>query len=158
MPILPLLLLAAAQDSDLPPLPPSLKPGALEACAPTTLEQAETCLRTSLSPEDLRIVEDRIPARRFRPTLDMEISRAWKLADPAAPMAKVMDGLLDMHRADVAAGMIISDLQARAAGQSIDFKAMSRMLRDMPPDQPEGQPNTYTVPADSKSKETKDAS
>jgi len=58
-----------------------------------------------------------------------------------------MDALLGQHMPDVAAGMIIGDLQARAAGQPIDFQQIARMFKeDPPPDAPDGTPITMTVP------------
>ena len=142
-----IVALAAAVAGQETMLPPSLQPGELEVCAPTTLEAAERCLKAALSPEDLAIVEQRFPARRFRPNLDKEITRAWRLADPASPMAQVMDGLLGQHMPDVAAGMIIGDLQARALGKSLNFSEIAEMIRQSPvPDAPDGTPVTFTAP------------
>ncbi|HEY0114838.1 MAG TPA: hypothetical protein VGB54_03870 [Allosphingosinicella sp.] len=126
------LLLTVAQAGQEPALPPSLAPGALEACAPATLEAAETCLRNSLSREDLSIVLDRIPARRFRPHLDCAIETAWRLRDRTAPMAKVMDRLLGVHRPGFAASMIISDMQGRALGEPLPFDDFREAIRANP--------------------------
>ena len=142
-----MLMAAALTGQQTSELPLSLERGELAACAPRTLADAEQCLRDSLSTGDLAILEQRIPARRFRPDLDMEISRAWNLADPKSPMGAVMDGLLGMHQPDVAAGMIISDLQARAAGTPLDFVAIAEGFRKNPvPDAAPGVPVTLTAP------------
>ena len=128
-----LMQLAASYE---PPLPPSLDQARLAACSPATLEAAETCLRGALSPADLTIVQDRIPARRFRPGLDMAIERAWHLREPGAPLARSMTALLGLDRPSLAAGMIISDLQVRALdpnGIGLDFKAMREAFRINPP-------------------------
>jgi hypothetical protein len=145
---LAILGLAAWAAGQQPALPPSLQSGELESCAPTTLEAAESCLRTTLSPEDLATVEQRLLARQFRPNLDMAITTAWRLDDSNSPMGRVMDGLLGAHLPDVAAGMIISDLQGRATGLPLDFSEIARMIRANPiPQAPEGVPVTMTAPA-----------
>jgi len=135
-----LALVMAGQENQFPTSPPTLPPslarGALAACAPSTLEAAERCLRASLSPADLAIVEDRIPARRFRPHLDCEIEIAWQLGNPDSPMGRVMDGLLGAHRPHFAASMIISDLQVRAHGGALlpfDNEVRDAVVRDRPP-------------------------
>ena len=130
------LLAAAGPVEPPPPVPPSLRQDQLEACAPVTLEAAEDCLRRALSPEDLAIVQDRILARQFRPGLDWAIQRAWRLRERTSPMARVMHALLGFYRADIAAGMIISDLQVRAtdpAGNGIDFPVIAEALKQNPP-------------------------
>jgi uncharacterized protein DUF6794 len=123
--IMPILALAAQTTvfNPTPPmLPPSFRVASLAACAPKTLEAAENCLNAALSPEDLAIVHDRVSARRFRPNLDCEIETEWRLTDSSSPMAKVMQEKLGVHHPDLAAGMIISDLQARAAGLNVPFE------------------------------------
>jgi hypothetical protein len=137
---LTLAVSALGQDSEWPArqaLPTSLAAGALAACAPATLEAAEQCLRTSLSADDLAILQDRIPARRFRPSLDCEIVAAWKLADPSSPMARVMDGLVGFHRPQFEAGMIISDLQVRANNHNdhgMAFDQVREAMQQSPPE------------------------
>jgi hypothetical protein len=115
-------------------LPPSLRAGALAACAPATLEAAEACLTSALSPEDLAIVQDRIPARRFRPPLDCQIEKEWRLGDPNSPMARVMFAKLGFNHPGMAAGMIISDIQAKAAGTSVPWVEMRQSFRGKPPE------------------------
>jgi hypothetical protein len=137
-----LMLVLAAQVTRLPPatvhanrpptLPASLRPGTLRACAPTTLEAAEKCLTRALSAEDLAIVQDRIPARQFRPPLDCQIEDEWRLADPNAPMARVMREKLGIDNPDFAAGMIISDIQSRAMGTPLDFDQLRQSLQQSP--------------------------
>ena len=139
-------LAAAAEATPILPLPPSLRPGALEACAPTTLEAAEKCLVKSLSPADLAIVQDRIPARQFRAGLDCEIERAWRLGDPNSPMANVMRGLLGFDHPGMAAGMIISDFQAKAAGASLPWDEMRRDFGGTPPEPPSSTCNVKITP------------
>jgi hypothetical protein len=118
-------------------LPNSLQRGELAACAPTTLEAAEQCLRASLSAEELAIVQDRIPARRYRPALDCEIETAWHLDDPSSPMARVMDGLLGLHHPHLAAGMILTDMQVRAQTNSgFAFDQVREELGQNPPPPP----------------------
>jgi hypothetical protein len=118
-------------------LPSSLQRGELAACAPATIEAAEQCLRASLSAEELAIVQDRIPARRFRPALDCEIETAWRLDDPSSPMERVMDGLLGLHHPHLAAGMIITDLQVRARTNSgFAFDQVRAGFRQAPPPPP----------------------
>jgi hypothetical protein len=127
---------AAGGSAQLPQLPPSLQQDQLAACAPATLQAAEECLRHALSAADLAIVQDRIPARRFRPALDHAIERAWRLRDPASPMSNAMRALLGLERADLAAGMIISDLQVRAvnpSGGGMDFPGLAQALKQDPP-------------------------
>jgi hypothetical protein len=116
-----------------PMLPSSLKAGTLSACAPTSLETAEKCLIGALSAEDLAIVQSRIPARQFRPSLDCEIETEWHLTDPGSPMARVMRDKLGIDRADFAAGMIISDIQARALGSGLPFDQLRQSLKQSPP-------------------------
>ena len=140
-----LILVLAAQVTMLPPqtvhvdraplLPPSLRPGTLSACAPTTLEAAERCLTSALSAEDLAIVQDRIPARQFRPSLDCQIESEWRLTDPNAPMTRVMREKFGIDNADFAAGMIISDIQSRAMGIPLDFDQLRQRLQQasLPP-------------------------
>jgi hypothetical protein len=138
-----LTMILAAQVTFLPPatvygnkppvVPPSLRPGVLRACAPTTLDAAEKCLIGSLSAEDIAIVRDRIPARQFRPSLDCQIEDEWRLADPTAPMARVMREKLGTDNADFAAGMIISDIQSRAMGIPLDFDQMRQRLQQSAP-------------------------
>ncbi|HEX8364958.1 MAG TPA: hypothetical protein VF603_06715 [Allosphingosinicella sp.] len=126
-------LLSGAGSPDALPLPPSLREDTLAACAPTTLEQAEQCLRTALSPADLAIVEDRIPARQFRPGLDQALVRAWRLDDPASPMGRLMQTLIGIDWPDAAASMIISDLQVRSYDpRGLDFEIIRRHFRENP--------------------------
>jgi len=130
---------AAAQtpvlvNADVEPiLPPSLRPGALATCAPTTLEAAEDCLTKALSPADLAILRDRIPSRQFRPSLDCQMQKEWHLTDPNSPMARAMRDRLGIHHPHLATGMIISDLQARAAGGRVPFDEMRQALIKSPP-------------------------
>ncbi|MEA3035998.1 MAG: hypothetical protein QOH04_1763, partial [Sphingomonadales bacterium] len=131
-----MLLFQLAVAATEPPLPPSFNEARLSACAPTTLKSAEVCLRKGLSKEDLAIVEDRLPARQFRPGLDMAIERAWRLRDPNSPMAKAMRGLMGLDRSDIASGLIISDLQVRATtgnGSGLDFEAIRQAFKLNPP-------------------------
>jgi hypothetical protein len=137
-----LMLVLAAQVTMLPPqtvhvdkapvLPPSLRPGTLSACAPTTLEAAEKCLTGALSAEDLAILRDRIPARQFRPPLDCEIEMEWRLTDPNAPMTRVMRDKLGTDNPELAAGMIISDIQSRAIGVPLDFNQLRQRFQQSP--------------------------
>ena len=144
--------LAGAQPAPPLPLPPSLDTAKLEACAPATLDAAVTCLREALSAEDLTVVQDRIPARTFRPGLDYAIEGAFHLRDRHSPMAKVMRALIGINRPHFAAGMIISDLQVRATsgdGSGLDFDAMARAFKENPPP-PENPlpPNVIFAPRD----------
>jgi hypothetical protein len=116
-----------------PVLPSSLKVGVLSACAPTSLEAAEKCLTSALSADDLAIVQNRIPARQFRPPLDCQIEQEWRLTDQNSPMARVMRGKLGIDHADLAAGMIISDIQARAAGSGLAFDQIRQSFQESPP-------------------------
>jgi hypothetical protein len=116
-----------------PVLPPSLRDGALAACAPTTLEAAEDCLTKALSSADLAILRDRIPSRQFRPSLDCQMQKEWRLNDRNSPMARVMREKLGIHHPHLATGMIISDLQARAAGGRVPFDEMRQALIKSPP-------------------------
>ena len=119
----------------MPTLPSSLAPGALTACAPATLAAAEQCLRASLSAGDLAILQDRIPARRFRPALDCEMLAAWRLEDSSSPMGGLMDRLIGIHHPQMAAGMIISDLQVRAqGGDGMPFDQVREAMRQSPPE------------------------
>jgi hypothetical protein len=129
---------ALGQDREarMPTLPASLARGALSACAPATLEAGEQCLRASLSADDLAILEDRLPARRFRPILDCEMVAAWRLDDSSSPMGGLMDRLMGFHYPLMAAGMIISDLQVRAQSHNdhgMAFDQMREALRQNPP-------------------------
>jgi hypothetical protein len=120
----------------MPALPASLARGALAACAPVTLDASERCLRASLSADDLAILEDRIPARRFRPILDCEMIAAWRLDDSSSAMGRLMDQLMGFHYPLMAAGMIISDLQVRAQSHNdhgMEFDQMREALRQNPP-------------------------
>ena len=133
-----LLFMHLAGPQPSPPLllPLSLDEAKLETCAPTSVDAAVSCLREALSAEDLAVVQDRIPARVFRPGLDRAIEGAFHLRDRTSPMAKVMRALIGIDRPDIAAGMIISDLQVRATsgdGHGLDFDAMARAFRENPP-------------------------
>jgi hypothetical protein len=86
-----------------------------------------------MSPEDLAILSDRAEARRFRGYLDCEIETAWRLADPGSPMGIEMAGLLGLHRPDLAAGIIISDFQARSMGRSLPFEVLRDGFKTAPP-------------------------
>ncbi len=133
---------AAAQNpvlmksETMPTLPPSLRPGALASCAPASLEAAEDCLTKALSPADLAIVRDRIPSRQFRPSLDCQMQKEWRLNDANSPMARVMRDKLGLHHPHLASGMIISDLQARAAGGGLPFDEIRQTLAKSPPPPP----------------------
>ncbi|MBO9576231.1 MAG: hypothetical protein J7494_10875 [Sphingobium sp.] len=113
-------------------LPVSLAKGALAACAPISLGTAVECLKTSISGEEMVILVQRIPARRFRPELDCEIETAWHLGDRKSPMGQEMDKLLGIHRPGFAAGMIISELQARWNGDGMNFEQIRKMVRAQP--------------------------
>ena len=63
-------------------------------------------------------------------------------------MATAMRNLLGLDQADLAAGMIISDLQVRAANggsEGLDFAAIARGMREDPPP-PEDPPSELTTP------------
>jgi hypothetical protein len=124
---------AAIYTQTPPVLPQSLRTGSLAACSPITLEAAEKCLSAALSPGDLLIVQDRISARRFRPNLDCQIEEEWRLTDPNSPMARVMQEKLGIDHPDLAAGMIISDLEARAKGSRLPFGKIRADLRTAAP-------------------------
>ena len=129
-----------------PTLPSSLRVGSLAACAPATLEAAENCLTHALSPEDLAVVQDRISARRFRPPLDCQIEEEWRLGDPTSPMAKVMFAKLGLNNPGMAAGMIISDVEAKAAGGELPWDEMRQSFAGAPPEPPTSTCDVKTSP------------
>ena len=135
---LALLPILATQEGTFPRVPPTLPSSfrheVLVGCAPTTLERAEACLRSSMNEQDFAILADRIPARRFRGMIDCEIERDWRLADPTSPMGRVMDALIGFHNPGFAASMIISDMQVRShGGDGLPFDELRERYRTEPP-------------------------
>ena len=133
--VLALLAAPGAPTADAPALPASFRRQILRTCAPTTMLEAEACLRASVSPDDFAILSDRIPARRFRGFVDCEIETAWRLGDSTSPMGRLMDGVLGFHNPGFAASMIISDLQVRSrgGGQGLPFDELRERFRADPP-------------------------
>ena len=143
-----LALLAAPGPAAGPALPASFRRETIRACAPTTIIEAQACLRASMSAEDYAILSDRIPARRFRGIIDCEIETAWRLGDSTSPMGRLMDGLLGFHNPGFAASMIISDLQVRSrGGGGLPFDEMRDRFRTEPPAAGPTTCNTSTTPS-----------
>ena len=115
----------------LPGLPQSLHEGELSACGPTSLEAAESCLIDALSKEDLEKLLDQRTAA-FRGALDCALEIEWRLADPNAPMAKVMKEKIGVEHPTMAAGSIIQDIQLRAAGSAMNWERAQQAAASIP--------------------------
>jgi len=131
---LPVLIVSAVASSTM--LPPSLHKGSLAACAPTTLEAAETCLTHALSAEDLAKLQDKTQANPFRGAIDCEVEVEWHLDDPNSPMAKVMRDKLGIDHPGLAANMIIQDLQMHATGTGLPWDQVRKDVPNLPSGMP----------------------